>query len=105
MTNFTLQIVPAMGIKNTIWTACTCWLAIVTLMIVALPSTLAFASRISRLPGELLLFRCSIRILSLRERVKKMTIKCLAVGTVLANLYIVQDTDATRTVLCYVSCP
>lgn len=34
-----------------------------------------------------------------------MPVKCLAVGTVLDHLYLVQDTDAFRTVLCYVSCP
>jgi hypothetical protein len=34
-----------------------------------------------------------------------MLVKCLAVGTVLDKLYLVQDTDEMRTVLCYVSCP
>lgn len=30
---------------------------------------------------------------------------CLAVGTTLDKLYIVQDTDEFRTVVCYVACP
>lgn len=34
-----------------------------------------------------------------------MPMKCLAVGTVLDKLYLVQDTDERRTALCYVSCP
>ena len=34
-----------------------------------------------------------------------MTIKCLALGTTLDKLYLVQDTDEARTVLCYVSYP